>query len=66
MSKSGWCLTGQHDQCDREWQRFYIDPRTNKVVWLNEWRRCVCDKRTCPCYVPKKDRAKTKTTRRKK
>lgn len=62
-----WCQSGQHDQCRREYQRFYIDPRTNKVVWLDETRYCECRKRGCPCYVPAKERSKkTKTNKRRK
>lgn len=60
-----WCDSGQHKDCPRTWQRWYIDPKTNKVVWLDEHLTCECKKRGCACYVPAKDRDKAKNSRRK-
>lgn len=62
--QTSWCYVGQHDQCPRSYERFIIDPKTNKVVLLNETVTCECPKRGCKCYIKAKDR--TKTTRRRK
>lgn len=65
---TSWCYLGQHDKCPREWERWIIDPKTNKPVMLNETYRCDCKKRGCKCYVKPADRPKTRkrTPRRKK
>ena len=60
-----WCKENRHDLCIREYERFVIDPKTNKVVWLGETRMCECPKRGCKCYVPAKERGKAKKTKRK-
>lgn len=60
-----WCQSDQHQACPRNWQRGFVDPKTNKVVWLDEWLVCECSKRGCECYVPVKDRGKKRTSRRK-
>lgn len=64
----GPCGIGDHSRCPRKYQRFYIETRKGKnvVIYLDEWRVCECPKRGCPCYVPKKNRIKTNTSRRKK
>jgi hypothetical protein len=64
MGTFGWCETGQHDRCVREYDVFYIDPR-GKVVYTGQTRKCECPKRGCKCYVPAKDRDKTTKRRRK-
>lgn len=66
MNVMDWCARGQHDKCRREFKRFIIDPRTNRVVWLDETVECECRKRGCKCYTARKDRQKKKTVRRRK
>lgn len=59
-----WCELGQHSECKRGYQRYMIDPKTNKVVWLEERVVCSCKKRGCKCYVKPADRAPVKKTRK--
>jgi hypothetical protein len=60
-----WCARGQHDICRRSVQRFLVDPKSNAVVWLEDWLTCNCRKRGCKCYTKPADRPKTKKRRRK-
>jgi hypothetical protein len=59
-----WCFHGDHNNCHREYERFYVDAK-NKIVFTGEMVYCQCKKRGCKCYVPAKDRAKKKAVRRK-
>ena len=67
MPAFSWCGSeNRHELCIREYERFIIDPKTNKVVWLGETRYCECKKRGCKCYVKAADRTKTKKPRKRK
>lgn len=61
-----WCYEGRHDTCHRSYERYYIDPKTNKPVFTGETVKCECPKRGCPCYVKAIDRTKKKTRRKAK
>jgi hypothetical protein len=53
MHTFSWCgLENRHDLCKRSYERFIVDPKTNKIVYLGETVTCVCKKRGCKCYVP--------------
>lgn len=60
MSMFGWCLDGKHDNCRREFERYYWDERKKTFVTDGEIVKCQCSKRGCDCYVPAKERKKTK------
>jgi hypothetical protein len=63
-----WCYSGQHDDCPREWERFYFEVvrGKTKIVWTGEKRVCQCNKRGCKCHVPAKDRLKPPARRKRK
>jgi hypothetical protein len=65
MTIFGWCNDGKHSECIRTYQRLSIDPKSNKVVLLDEWRKCECPKRGCKCYVKPADRTKKRKKRKK-
>jgi hypothetical protein len=62
MSIFDWCKHGNHEDCIRRYQRHYTDPKTNKIVLLDEWKECLCKNKKCPCsehegvYVAPKQR----------
>lgn len=63
-----WCFEGRHKECHREFEKFYIDPKTNKPVMTGVIIRCQCRKRGCSCYIKPAERPKPKkrTVRKKK
>lgn len=68
MSMMGWCSAGDHENCKREYERFYFETRRGKsiIVWTGEMVYCECIKRGCKCHVPAKDRKTTATGRKRK
>jgi len=60
----GWCETGHHSLCRREYDIFFIDPK-GKIVYTGAKRVCECPKRSCKCYVKVAERTKKKTRKRK-
>ena len=65
MTTFDQCVHGKHDQCVQSFEKFIIDPKTNKVIYINETVECECPKRGCKCYVKAADRSKSKTRRKK-
>ena len=69
MVKTGrafdWCVNDDHANCISRSRRFFVDTKTNKPVWLDEWVDCGCTKRGCKCNKSDEKPVK-KAVRRKK